>query len=154
MELPQTANLVTRVVPIGMAYPAASTYPAALAITRCSATSAILGGSGCPGSSALVVSNGLFITPAITSPAAPVGLLVTPVGQRFPDGASSGSPGNGTRCRNSGAPVIPNGMLVTPVGASIAAPTSLPIVLVRHKLPIATDSRSSGNSSNLVDSGV
>ena len=84
----------------------------------------VLGGAGHPSSGALAIPNGELKTPYGTSMAAPNGILVVPVGHWLSNGAGSGSPGNGSRCGNTGTLVSPNGVLIAPVGTSIAAPTS------------------------------
>ena len=60
----------------------------------------------------------------------------------------------GSGCPNSRAPVIPNGVLVVSVDASMAAPTSMSIAPVGHRLLNSADSRSFSNGSNLVKSGI
>ena len=54
---------------------------------------------------------------------------------------------------SSGIAAIPNGTFVTPNGASMATPTSIPVVSVGHGLPNSTV-RSSGGGSNSIESNI
>jgi len=81
------------------AFSAASTYPVAPAISMCSTITAVQMYSAVP--------------------AAANGVLVAPVGHRLPNGASTGSPGNGSRYSNSDTLAIPNGVFAMPNDASI-----------------------------------
>jgi len=114
----------------------------------------VLSSSGHPDSGKLTIPNSMLTMLDGVTIAAPTGMLVMPVRRRLPNDASCGSPGNSSKCGNSGTPAIPNGMPMVPNGAGMAAPTGVLTASIGHRLPNGASSGSSANGSNHVDSGI